>query len=69
MGELEKNTGMTADESQKQKREVIEEARNKSRKVHFASLMDLCHLVHSELEPRYQKYKGKNVLRGDIFKT
>ena len=47
---------------------MIEEARNKGRKVHFASLMDLCHLKNSELEPRYQKYKGKVVLRGDIVK-
>ena len=50
------------------KKEVIDEARNKGRKVHFASLMDLCHLENSELEPRYQKYKGRVVLRGDIVK-
>ena len=37
------------------KKEVIAEARNKGRKVHFASLMDLCHLKNSELEPQYQK--------------
>ena len=36
------------------------------RKVHFASLMGLCHLKNSELEPQYQKYKGRVVLRGDI---
>ena len=41
------------------KKEVIEEAMNKGRKVHFASLMDLCHLKDSELEPRIQKYKRK----------
>ena len=50
------------------KKEVIEEARNKGRKVHFAPLMDLCHLKNLELEPRYQKYKGRVVLRGDIVK-
>ena len=50
------------------KKEVIEEARNKGRKFHFASLMDLCHLKKSELEPRVQKYKGRVVLRGDIEK-
>ena len=50
------------------KKEVIEEAMNKGRKVHFASLMDLCHLKDSELEPRIQKYKGRVVLRGDIVK-
>ena len=50
------------------KKEVIDEARNNGRKVHFASLMDLCHLKNSELEPRYQKYKGSIVLRGDTVK-
>ena len=30
------------------KKEVIEEAVNGGRKVHFASLMDLCHLKNSE---------------------
>ena len=50
------------------KKEVIDEARKKGRKVHFASLMDLCHLKNSELEPQYQKYKGRVVLRGDIVK-
>ena len=44
------------------------EARNKGRKVHFASLTDICHLKNSELEPRDQKYKGRVVLRGDIVK-
>ena len=28
--------------------------------------MDLCRLKNSELEPQYQKYKGRVVLRGDI---
>ena len=50
------------------KKEVIDEARNKRRKVHFASLMDLCHLTNSEMEPQYQKYEGRVVLRGDIVK-
>ena len=57
---------MAADESQKQ--EVIDEARNKGAKVHFASLMDLCHLKNSEVEPHHQKYKGRVVLQGDIVK-
>ena len=50
------------------KKDAIDEASNKGRKVHFASLMDLCHLKNSELEPQYQKYKGRVVLRGDIVK-
>ena len=36
--------------------------------MHFASLMDLCHLKNSELEPQFQKYKGRVVLQGDIVK-
>ena len=51
------------------KKEVIEEARNKGRQVHFASLMDLCHLKNTELELLYQKYKGQVVFRGDIVKN
>ena len=47
------------------KKEVIAEARNEGTTVHFASLMDICHLKNSELEP---KYKGRVVLRGDIVK-
>ena len=50
------------------KKEVIDEARKEGRKVHFASLMDLCHLKNSELEPKYQKNEGRVVLRGDIVK-
>ena len=45
---------------------VINEARNKGRKVRLASLMDLCHLENSELELQYQKLQL--VLRGDIVK-
>ena len=40
----------------------------RAERVHFASLMDLCHLKNSELEPQFQKYKGRIVLRGDIVK-
>ena len=37
------------------KSEVIDEARTKGRKVHFASLMDICHLKNAELETRTPK--------------
>ena len=47
---------------------MIEKARNKGRKVHFASLTDLSHLKNSESEPQYHKYKGRVALRGDIVK-
>ena len=47
---------------------MIDEARTKGVKVHFASLMDICHLKHAELEATHQKYKGRVVLRGDMVK-
>ena len=52
----------------KSKEEVIEEARMSCATVHFASLMDICHLKNAELEAKHQKYKGRVVLRGDIVK-
>ena len=48
------------------KKEVIDEARTSGAKVHFASLMDICHLKNAELEAKHRKYKGRIVLRGDI---
>ena len=50
------------------KTEVTDEARTKGAKVHFASLMDICHLKYADLETKHQKYKGRVVLRGDIVK-
>ena len=50
------------------KKEVIVEARTSGAKVHFASLMDICHLKNAELEAKHQKNKGRVVLRGDIVK-
>ena len=50
------------------KSEVIDEARTKGAKVHFASLIDICHLKNADLETKHQKYKGRVVLRGDIVK-
>ena len=47
---------------------MIDEARTKGAKVHFASLMDICHLKNAEWEAKHQKYKGRVVLRGDIAK-
>ena len=50
------------------KKEVIDEARTKGAKDHFASLMDICHLKNAELETKHPKYKGRVVLRGGIVK-
>ena len=52
----------------KSKKQVIEEARTSGATVHFASLMDICHLKNAELETKHQKYKGRIVLRGDVVK-
>ena len=43
------------------------EAQRDKKKVHFVSLVDMCHLKNSELGPTLQKYKGRVVLR-DIVK-
>ena len=62
------NSSMGREKSQEQQKEVIKEAQKNNNKVHFASLMDLYHLKNSDLEPQFQKYKGRVVLRGDIVK-
>ena len=55
-------------EKVRSKKEVILEAQRDKKKVHFASLMNTCHLKNAKLEPKLQKYKGRVVLRGDIVK-
>ena len=55
---LEKISAWNLTES---KKEVIDEARTSGATVHFASLMDICHLKHAELEAKHQKYKGRVV--------
>ena len=44
------------------KKQVIDEARTKGAKVHFASLMDICHSENAE-QTKHQKYQGRVVLR------
>ena len=36
--------------------------------VHFATLMDVCHFKKSELEQKFQKYRGRVVLLRDMMK-
>ena len=36
--------------------------------MHSASLMDICHLKNSELEPTNQKFQGRLVLRQNFVK-
>ena len=52
----------------KSKKEVIQEAEKDTEKVHFATLVDICHIKNAELEPKFQKYRGRVVLGGDIVK-
>ena len=44
----------------KSKKEVILEAQRDKKKVHFATLMDICHLKNAELEPKFQKYQRQS---------
>ena len=37
------------------KKQVIDDARTSGAKVHFASLMDICHLENAELEAKHQE--------------
>ena len=67
MGEIEKIQAWDKTKV-RNKSDVIDEARKEGRKVHFASLMDICYLKNAELEAKHQKYKGRVVLRGDIVK-
>ena len=52
------------------KKEVILEAQRDKKIVHFASLMDGCHLKNAESEPKLKKKKNKGrvVLRGNFVK-
>ena len=47
---------------------MIDEARTKGAKVHFASLMDICYLKKAAMEAKHRKYKGRVVHRGDLVK-
>ena len=55
-------------EKVKSKKKVVLEAQRDTKKVHFATLMDICHLKNAELEPKLQNVQGRVVLRGDIVK-
>ena len=44
-------------EKVKSKKEVILEAQRDKKKVHFATLTDICHVKKPEFEPKFQKYR------------
>ena len=49
MGKIGENFGVELDKS---KKSVIDEARASGTTVHFASLMDICHLKNAELDAK-----------------
>ena len=59
---------MAIGESQEQEGGHPGSTKRQNKKVHFATLMDTCHLKNAELEPKLQKYKGRVVFRDDIVK-
>ena len=66
--ETERSLQKFLEPTRKPKVNYTDKARTSGAKVHFASLMDICHLKNAELEAKHQKYKGRVVLRGDIVK-
>ena len=50
------------------KSDVIRQARKDGRTVHFASLMDFCHLKTAELAKHLQTHKERVVLQRDNVK-
>ena len=47
----------------------FDEARTSGATVHFASLMDICHLKNCELETKHQKYKGRVERRFRVIRS
>ena len=54
MGKLEKISAWNMTKV-KSKKDVIDEARTSGATVHFASLMDICHLKNAESETQHPK--------------
>ena len=67
MGKIGENFGVEHNKSRKQIK-GDRGSKDVGGTVHFASLMDICHLKNAELEAKHQKYKGRIVLRSDIVK-
>ena len=66
MEEARDNSSLATVQTPKQEGGYYLKHKKTKKKVHFASLMDICHLKNAELEPQFQQYKGRAVLRGDI---
>ena len=65
-GESSECTLLASDESEKQKKNVVETARKKGRTVCFATMMDVGPLQKLGVGTEVTKYTGRVVFRGDI---
>ena len=69
MREARKVASVVTEQGEEQKKGHSLEAQRDNNKVHFASLMDTCHLKKMRSwNLNFKKYKGWVVLRGDIVK-
>ena len=68
MREARKVASVALDQGEKQKGGYSRSTETDKKKVHFAALIDICHLKNGELEPKYQNCKGRVVFRGDMVK-
>ena len=62
MEKVRDDPSMEFGNSVKSKKEVILKALRDKKKVHFAMLMDICHLKNGELEPKLQKAESCSVV-------
>ena len=69
MGEARKVAGVAIEQREEVKGEVVLEAQNREKNSSFCYAEGhLSSQKNTELEPKYQKYKGRVVLRGDSVK-
>ena len=65
---LEKLPAWQMTQAKSKKRRSSWKSEKEQRAVHFATLMDICHLKKAELEPKYQMYKSPVVFRVESVK-
>ena len=68
MGEAQNDSSLACGQNKEQEGGYSESTKSEKKKVHFATLRDICHLNHAGLEPQIQKYEGRVVLRSDSVK-
>ena len=68
MEEARNDSSQADGQSYNAKKEVILEDQRVKKKVHLATLMDICHLKNAESEPKLQEHRGRVVLRGGFVK-